>query len=51
MRATKIENQIVAMPAREGFPVDFESTVERETQDTLIYPGCRENILVFRESE
>ena len=49
IRVAKIENKIVAMPARERFPVDFESIVERETQDALIGPSRRENILVPRE--
>ena len=49
MRGTKIENKIVAVAAREGFPVDSKSTVERETQDALIGPGRSENILVLRE--
>ena len=51
MRVAKIENKIVAVAAREGFSVDFESTVERETQDALVRPCCRENVLVLRESK
>ena len=49
MRVAKIENKIVAVAARKGFPVDSKSTVERETQDALIGPGGRENILVLHE--
>jgi hypothetical protein len=50
-RVTKIENKIVAAPARVGFPVVFESVVRRQTHGSLIGPGRRENILVLRESE
>src|SRR5204863_2260178 len=49
MRVTKVENKIVAAAARERLPVDFKSIVERETQDALVCPGCRENVLVLRE--
>jgi hypothetical protein len=49
MRVAKIENKIVAVAAREWFPIDFESTVEREAQDALVCPGGRENVLVLRE--
>jgi hypothetical protein len=51
VRLAKIQNKIVAVAAREGFPVDFESTVERETQDALVCPGRRENVFVLRESK
>ena len=51
VRVAKIENKIVAVAAREGFPVDFESTVERETQNAFVCPGRRENVLVLRESK
>jgi hypothetical protein len=49
VRVAKIENKIVAVAARERFAVIFESTVERETQDSFVCPGRRENILVLRE--
>ena len=51
VRIAKIENKIVAVTAREGFPVDFESTVERETQNAFVCPGRGENVLVLRESK
>ena len=51
VRVSKIENKIVAVAAREGFPIGFESTVERETQDAFVCPGRRENVLVLRESK
>ena len=51
VRVAKIQNKIVAVAAREGFPIGFESTVERETQDAFVYPGRREDVLVFRESK
>jgi hypothetical protein len=51
MSITKIENKIVAVAAREWFAVHFESTIERETQDALIGPSRRENVLVLRESK
>src|SRR6266480_2332230 len=47
MRVTKIENKIVAVAAREGFPVDFKSIVERETQDALVCPGCAKMFAFF----
>src|SRR4029453_10848267 len=50
-RVTKIENKIVAAPARVRFPVDFESIVGGVTHDSLIGPGGREKIFVLRESE
>ena len=51
MRVSKIENKIVAVAAREGFPIDLEATVERETQDAFVCPGRRENVLILRESK
>ena len=51
MSIAKIENKIVAVAAGEWFAVDFESTIERETQDALIGPGRRENVLVLRKSK
>ena len=30
VRVAKVQNKIVAVAAREGFPIGFESTVERE---------------------
>ena len=51
MRIAKIENKIITVAAREWFAVDLESAVERETQDALIGPGRRENVLVLRESK
>jgi len=51
VRVAKIENKIVAVAAREGFPVDFESTVKRETQNAFVCPGRRENVLVLRVSK
>jgi hypothetical protein len=50
-RVTKIEKKIVAAPARVGFPVDFESMVERKTRGSFIGANRRENILVLRERE
>ena len=49
VRVAKIENKIVAVAAREGLTVIFESAVERETQDAFVCPRRRENILVLRE--
>ena len=46
---TKIENKIVAVSARVGFPVEFESIVSGKTHNALIGPGRRENILLPRE--
>ena len=51
VRVAKIQNKIVAVAAREGFPIGFESTVERETQDAFVCPGRRENVLILRESK
>ena len=48
---SKIENKIVAVAARKGFPIGFESTVEREAQDAFVCPGRRENVLILRESK
>src|SRR5215510_10950684 len=45
----KIEDKIVAVPARVGFPGDFESIVGRKTHDALIGPCGRKNILVLRK--
>ena len=51
MSIAKIENKILAVAAGEWFADDFESTIERETQDALIGPGRRENVLVLRKSK
>jgi len=51
VRVSKIENKIVAVAARKGFPIDLEPTVECETQYAFVCPGRRENVLILREGK